>query len=109
MRRKGYRSKRRVIEEVTFTKRKVNFLLFAGVIGAFTHYILAAFERDPVADLGKAWLIEIVATILGYLLKSYSETKQEEKQKLDNFKAECRYNAEMAAEDDDPGKKEDWK
>jgi len=89
--------------EITYTKRKVSLLLFCGIIGALTPYILSAFGRDPVADLGKAWLIEIVAVILGYYLKSYNETKQEQKQKLENFKAECRYETEMEAPDDDPG------
>ena len=89
--------------ELTYTKRKVSLLLFTGVIGALTPYVLSAFGRDPVADLGKAWLIEIVAVILGYLLKSYSENKQEKKQDLENFKAECRYDAEMNSPEDDPG------
>ena len=89
--------------EITYTKRKVSLLLFCGIVGALTPYILSAFRRDPVADLGKAWLIEIVAVILGYLLKSYSENKQEKKQRLDDFKAECRYEKEMDNTDDDPG------
>ncbi len=89
----------------TYTKKKVNFLLFVGVLGALTPYLLSAFGREPVTDLGKAWLIEIVAVILGYLLKSYNETKQEKKQELENFKAECRYDTSMRIEeeDDDPG------
>lgn len=71
----------------TFTKKKVEFLLLAGVIGAFTPYLLSAFGREPVEAIGLAWITEIVAVILGYYLKSYHETRQEQKQKLDNFKA----------------------
>lgn len=80
--------------EVTFTKCKVNFLLFVGVIGASMPYVLSIFGKDPVEDLGKFWITEIVAVILGYMLKAYNGKKQEEKQKLDNYKAQMRYGNE---------------
>jgi len=73
--------------EMTFTKRKVSFLLFVGVLGAFIPYLLSAFGREPVEAIGLAWITEIVAVILGYYLKSYKETKAEEEQRLKNFKA----------------------
>ena len=82
----GYK-KHRPKDELTFTKKKVSFLLFVGVLGAFTPFVLSAFGREPVEAIGLAWITEIVAVILGYYLKSYHETRQEEKQKLDNFKA----------------------
>lgn len=102
------RNQSRIRIKETYTKKKVNFLLFVGVMGALMPYLLSAFGRDPVVDLGKAWLIEIVAVILGYLLKSYSETKQEKKQELENFKAEQRYEARMIEPDDDPGKEKTY-
>ena len=74
-------------QKPTFTKQKVDFLLFAGVIGAFTPYILSAFGKEPVEAIGLAWITEIVAVILGYYIKSYNETKQEQRQKLAEFKA----------------------
>ena len=73
---------------MTFTKVKVDFLLTAGVIGAFIPYILAAFGKEPVQAIGLAWITEIVAVILGYYIKSYKETKAEEEQKLENRKQE---------------------
>ncbi len=87
------RPKRRKTPENTYTKRKVTFLLYVGVIGAFLPYILSMFDKDPVEAIGLAWITEIVAVILGYLTKSYHETKQEKKQDLDDFKAAMRYGA----------------
>lgn len=92
-------------KESTYTKRKVTFLLFAGVAGAFIPYVLSAFGKEPVEAIGLAWITEIVAVILGYYIKSYNETRQEKKQELDNFKAEMRYGEEMqdgAGDDDFP-------
>lgn len=74
-------------KEFTFTKQKVSFLLFVGVIGAFIPYILSAFDRNPVEAIGLAWITEIVAVILGYLIKSFNETKEEEKKRLEWYKA----------------------
>lgn len=70
----------------TFTKNKVDFLLAAGVIGAFIPYVLAFLGKETVEAIGLAWITEIVAVILGYYIKSYKETKQEEIQKLENRK-----------------------
>lgn len=69
----------------TFTKKQVEFLLVAGVVGAFAPYVLSAFGREPVEAIGLAWITEIVAVILGYYLKSYSETKQEKEQELKEY------------------------
>lgn len=63
--------------KLTFTKLAVKILLIVGVINAIIPYILAAFGKDPVTELGIAWITEIVAVILGYMTKSYKETKQE--------------------------------
>lgn len=72
----------------TFTKDKVDFLLFAGVLGAFGPYVLSAFGREPVETIGLAWITEIVAVILGYYIKSYKETKSEAEQRLNELKIE---------------------
>lgn len=60
----------------TFTKRAVKWLLIIGVINGTVPFILAALGRDPVAELGIAWITEIVAVIIGYLIKSFKENKQ---------------------------------
>lgn len=71
----------------TFTKVAVKALLIVGVINAMIPFLLSAFDKAPVTELGIAWISEIVAVILGYLLKSYHETKQERKQNHADFVA----------------------
>lgn len=71
----------------TYSKNAVKALLIIGCINATMPYILAAFGRDPVTELGITWIKEIVAVILGYLCKSYFETKQKRKQDLADFEA----------------------
>ena len=72
---------------LTFTKKAVKGLLIIGVINAMIPYLLSAFGREPVSELGIAWITEIVAVILGYMLKAYHETKQEKKQAHADFVA----------------------
>ena len=71
----------------TFTKIAVKVLLFVGVINAMIPFLLSAMDKAPVTELGMAWITEIVAVILGYMLKSYHETKQERKQNHADFVA----------------------
>lgn len=71
----------------TYTKRAVKALLIIGVINGTMPFILSFFDKEPAAELGIAWITEIVAVILGYMAKAYFETKQERKQDLDDFKA----------------------
>lgn len=70
----------------TYTKRAVKALLIIGVVNGTMPFILSAFGKDPTAEVGIAWVINIVAVILGYLAKSYFETKQERKQNLEEYK-----------------------
>jgi hypothetical protein len=78
--------KRTYENKKTFSKKWVNRLLLIGVINAEIPFILAAFGKEPNEALGIAWITEIVAVILGYLCKSYFETKQERKQDLEDAK-----------------------
>lgn len=71
----------------TYTKKAVKALLVVGVINAMVPYFLAFFDKEPVSELGVAWVTEIVAVILGYLCKAYFETKQQKKQELADFNA----------------------
>ena len=71
----------------TYTKRAVKALLIIGVISAEVPFVLSFLGKEPTAELGIAWITEIVAVILGYLCKSYFETKQERKQDLEDHKA----------------------
>lgn len=71
----------------TYTKKAVKALLVIGVINAEIPYILSFFGRDPVSELGIAWVTEVVAVILGYMCKAYHEKKQQKKQELEDWKA----------------------
>lgn len=70
----------------TYTKKAVKWLLILGCINGTMPFALSAFGREPVSDMGIAWVTEIVAVILGYLCKAYFETKQGRKQDLEDFK-----------------------
>lgn len=71
----------------TYTKKAVKALLVIGCINAEVPYILALLGKETVPELGIAWITEIVAVILGYLCKSFFETKHKRKQDLEDFKA----------------------
>jgi len=70
----------------TYTKRAVKALLIVGVINGSVPYILSAFGREPVSDLGIAWVTGVVAVMVGYMGKAYFETKQERKQDFEELK-----------------------
>lgn len=71
----------------TFTKQAVKWILIIGCINATIPFVLSAFGRDPVTELGIAWITEIVAVILGYLIKSFNENKQAAIQRHQDFVA----------------------
>lgn len=71
----------------TYTKLAVKWLLVLGCINGTLPFVLSAFGRDPVSDMGIAWVTEIVGVTLGYLCKAYFETKQQRKQDLEDWKA----------------------
>lgn len=69
----------------TYTKRAVKAVLIIGVTNGSIPYVLSAFGREPVSDLGIAWVTGVVAVMVGYMGKAYFETKQERKQDLEDF------------------------
>ncbi len=71
----------------TFTKIAVSWLLIMGVVNGTMPFVLSFFGKEPVDGMGIAWITEVVAVILGYLCKSYFETKQEAKQSLEDWQA----------------------
>lgn len=81
----------------TYTKRAVKVLLVIGVVNGSLPYVLSFFGKEPVQEMGIAWVTEIVAVILGYLCKSYFETKAQRKQDLEDarFEAEQEENNEL--------------
>lgn len=75
-------------EKKTYTKIVVTCLLIIGVINSELPYVLSYLDKDTAEAIAIAWITEIVAVILGYMCKSYFETKQERKQDLEDFLAE---------------------
>lgn len=71
----------------TFTKTAVKCLLVLGAVNGTMPFVLSFCGKEPVDAMGIAWITEIVAVILGYLCKSYFETKQEAKQALEDWQA----------------------
>lgn len=62
----------------TYTKKAVKWLLVIGVVNGSMPYILSAFGKEPCVEMGIAWITEVVAVILGYMTKSFKETKESE-------------------------------
>lgn len=83
--------KRKSVSKRTFTKKVVAFALVMGCIGGILPYILSFFDKSPVESLGVVWVTEVFAVVVVYCCKSYFETKQEQKQQLDEYKATMRY------------------
>lgn len=76
------KTKRRNSKERTFTKRLVMVMLVVGVINSEIPYLLALAGRDPVVDIGRLWITQIIAVIVGYYVKSYFGKKAEEETRL---------------------------
>ena len=80
------RKQRRIDSRQTFTKIAVRLLLAFGLVNATMPYVLSMTGRDPVTELGTAWLAEVIGVFGIYAFKAYFETKQEAKQELENRK-----------------------
>lgn len=77
------RKRRYFTKRFTFTKIAVKWLLILGAVNGTMPFFLSATGHEPVPELGIAWITEIVAVILGYLCKSYFETKAEKNHNLE--------------------------
>lgn len=71
----------------TYTKKAVTFMLVIGAINGTVPFILSALGKEPVSELGIAWITEVVAVIIGYLIKSFKENKQEAIQRHEDMVA----------------------
>ena len=68
----------------TFTKRVVKAILFIALLDLQLSYLLAFLGREQIAEnLSSDITKVIIGTILGYLAKSFFETKEEEKVRLE--------------------------
>lgn len=76
------RERKRASKNMTFSKTWVSRLLWLGCIWITLSYILAFFDKIQIAEtLSGTVASVIIAVILGYLCKSFFETKEEEKLK----------------------------
>ena len=67
----------------TFTKRAVKAILFIALMDLQLSYALAFLGREQIAEnLSSDITKVIIGTILGYLAKSFFETREEERVKL---------------------------
>lgn len=75
--RKGKRRK------LTFSKKAVAVILAVAMVDLQLSYLLAFLGREQIAEtLSITVVTEIVAVMLGYFMKSYKETREEEKIKV---------------------------
>ena len=79
--------KRRGKSRATYTKKWVTIMLCAGLIGGMMPYILSLFGLEGNEELGERWVECIIGVALGYFLKSFFETRQEKKQRLEDWQA----------------------
>lgn len=84
----------RVYRKRTLTKKLTRNLLIVGTIGGFMPYILSVFEREPVEQLGIAWVSGVVGIVLGYFVRGYKDTKAECEHDLSEREFERRIDGE---------------
>lgn len=71
----------------TFTKKWVSRLLWFGCIWISLSYVLAFRGAVQIAESLSSTVVSVmIATILGYLCKSFFETREEEKLKFEREK-----------------------
>jgi len=75
----------------TFTKRAVKAILFIALLDLQLSYLLAFLGREQIAENLSSEITKVViGTILGYLTKSFFETREEEKVRLEEQREEWR-------------------
>lgn len=62
------------------------FILIVAIVDLQLSYALAFMEKEIAETLSVAIVTEIVAVVLGYFIKSFNETKEAERIKLQNAK-----------------------
>lgn len=68
----------------TFTKRAVRAILLIALFDLQLTYVLAFLGREQIAETLSGDICQVViGTILGYLAKSFFETREEERVKLE--------------------------
>ena len=67
---------------VTWTKNITRSLLIVGVINGMAPFFLSAFNKEPCTEMGIAWVTEVVAVTLGYFVRGFKDTKEQEQVRL---------------------------
>lgn len=72
-------------QQMTFSKKWMSRILFFSLVWISLSYVLAFLDKAEIAqELSVQIVIVIIATFVPYLIKSYFETKEEEKNKIIN-------------------------
>jgi len=67
----------------TFSKQAVKWILVTALFDLQLSYFLAFIGRDQIAEtLSTVVVTSLIAVMLGYFMKSFRETKEEEKVRL---------------------------
>lgn len=74
---------------ITWTKNITRSLLIVGVICGMTPFVLSYLGKEPCVEMGIAWVTEIVAVALGYFVRGFKDTKEEEKVRLQEKAMDC--------------------
>ncbi len=74
--------------KLQMSKVLTGIILFVALIDLQLSYILAFMGKEIAETLSVAIVTEIVAVILGYFIKSFNETREEKRMKLENAKFE---------------------
>ncbi|WMI80889.1 hypothetical protein [Anaerotignum sp. MB30-C6] len=75
--------------KITFSKRAVRWLLIIALFDLQLSYLLAFLGREQIAEtLSITVVTEIIAVMLGYFMKSFKETREEERVRLDERQQE---------------------
>lgn len=61
----------------TYTKKLTRNMLIISTIGGFTPYMLSFFGKEPVGEVGIAWITAIAAMTLGYFVRGFKDTRSE--------------------------------
>lgn len=84
----------------TFTKKWVEKLMIIAVIDLQLSYLLAFLGREQIAEeLSRTIVVEIIGVMLGYFGKSYFETRESEKIRLQEDEVAPVQPVEMEDED----------
>lgn len=84
---------------ITWTKRITQCLLVIGVLNGTIPFLLSFLGKSPCVEMGIAWVTEVVAVSLGYFVRGFKDTKEEEKVRLEEKRMESEVIENLNMED----------